>query len=251
MLSNKVAIVTGASSGIGRATAKLFAQQGAKVVVSARRKNELETLVKEITQNGGEAATFVGNVTNESHHKELVDFTIRHFGKLDITFNNAGTLGDMGATTDITLASWENTISTNLTSAFLGAKYQLPAITKSGGSIIFNSSFVGYSVGMPQMAAYAASKAGMIGLTKALAVEYGSQGIRINALLPGGTDTPMANAFGDSPEVITFVRNMHAMKRTATPEEIAQSALYLASDMSRFTTGTAMLVDGGVSISKT
>ncbi len=251
MLSNKVAIVTGASSGIGRATAKLFAQQGAKVVVVARRKNELEKLVDEITQNDGEAISLAGNVTNESHHKELVNFAIRHFGKLDIAFNNAGTLGDIGATSDITLASWENTISTNLTSAFLGAKYQLPAMTKSGGSIIFNSSFVGYSIGMPQMAAYAASKAGMIGLTKALAAEYGSQGIRINSLLPGGTDTPMAKAFGDSPEVITFVRNMHAMKRTASPEEIAQSALYLASDMSRFTTGTAMLVDGGVSISKT
>lgn len=251
MLSNKVAIVTGASSGIGRATAKLFAQQGAKVVVAARRQNELETLVEEITQSGEEAIALVGNVTNESHHKELVDFAVRHFGKLDIAFNNAGTLGAVGATSDITLAAWENTITTNLTSAYLGAKYQLPAMTESGGSIIFNSSFVGYSVGMPQMTAYSTSKAGMIGLTKALAVEYGSQGIRVNALLPGGTDTPMAEAFGDSPEVITFVRKMHALKRTAIPEEIAQSALYLASDMSRFTTGTAMLVDGGVSICKT
>ena len=124
-------------------------------------------------------------------------------------------------------------------------------MAKNGGSIIFTSSFVGYTLGMPQMADYAASKAGLIGLTKALATEYGAQAIRVNALIPGGTDTPMAREFGESPEVLEFVRNMHALKRTARPEEIAQAALYLASDVSRFTTGTAMLVDGGVSICKT
>ena len=122
---------------------------------------------------------------------------------------------------------------------------------KSGGSLIFTSSFVGYTIGMPQKADYAASKAGLIGLTKALASEYGASGIRVNALLPGGTDTPMNREFGDSSEIVELVKNMHALKRTATPEEIAQSVLYLASDASSFTTGTAMLVDGGVSICKT
>jgi len=250
-LANKVAIVTGASSGIGRATAKLFAQEGAKVIVAARRENKLDLLVEEIKQDGGEARALAGDVTSESYAQTLVDFALKEFGQLDIGFNNAGTIGVRGDTSEMALVDWEHTLRTNLTSGFLGAKYQLPAMAKNGGSIIFTSSFVGYTLGMPQMADYAASKAGLIGLTKALATEYGAQAIRVNALIPGGTDTPMAREFGESPEVLEFVRNMHALKRTARPEEIAQAALYLASDVSRFTTGTAMLVDGGVSICKT
>ena len=252
-LSNKVAIVTGASSGIGLETAKLFAKQGAKVVVAARRQQELEDLVKEITAAGGQAKALAGDVTDEAYAKALVELAVKEFGGLNIAFNNAGTIGAAGATADITLEQWNQTISTNLTSAFFAAKYQLPAMAESGsgGSMIITSSFVGYTAGMPQMAAYSASKAGVIGLVKALAVEYGSLGIRVNALVPGGTDTPMAKEFGDSPEVKAFVNNMHALKRIALPQEMAQSALYLASDASSFTTGSAMLVDGGVSISKT
>ena len=126
-------------------------------------------------------------------------------------------------------------------------------IERGGGSLIFTSSFVGYTVGMPGMAAYAASKAGQIGLVKVLAAELGAKGIRANAVLPGGTDTPasMTNAPGATPEVLTFVEGLHALKRMATPEEIARSVLYLASDASSFTTGTALLVDGGVSINRT
>lgn len=250
-LTDKVAIVTGASSGIGRATAKLFAQQGAKVIVAARRQHELDTLVAEITAAGGEAKALAGNVTEEDYAKALVELAIREYGGLDIAFNNAGTLGASGSTPDITLEAWNDTINTNLSSAFLGAKYQIPAMLHSGGSLIFTSSFVGHTVGFPQKAAYAASKAGVIGLTKALATEYGSNAIRVNALVPGGTITPMADEFGTSPEVVEFVNQIHALKRRATPEEIAQSALYLASDASSFTTGSAMLVDGGVSINKT
>jgi len=250
-LTGKVAIVTGASSGIGRATAKLFAQQGAKVIVSARRQHELDSLVAEITAAGGEATALSGDVTNESYAKALVELAEREYGGLDVAFNNAGILGASGSTTDITLEAWNNTINTNLSSAFLGAKYQIPAMLKTGGSLIFTSSFVGHTVGFPQKAAYAASKAGVIGLTKALAAEYGANAIRVNALVPGGTITPMADEFGDSPEVIEFVNSIHALKRRATAEEIAQSALYLASDASSFTTGSAMLVDGGVSINKT
>lgn len=249
-LTNKVAIVTGASSGIGRATALLFAKQGAKVVVAARRQSALESLVNEIKSAGGDASVFVCDVAQESNAKALVDHTLQTFGKLDIAFNNAGILGARTAATALTLEQWNECMKVNLTSAFLGAKYQLPAMQASGGSLIFTSSFVGYTVGMPQMSDYAVSKAGLVGLTKALAVEYGATGIRVNALLPGGTDTPMADEFGDSSEVIEFVKNLHALKRTASPEEIAQSALYLASDASSFTTGSAMLVDGGVSINR-
>jgi len=255
-LLDKITIVTGASSGIGRATAKLFAKEGAKVVVAARRQHELDELVKEITQVGGNTIALAGDVAEEGYAKALVDLAIQKYGGLDIAFNNAGTLGASGSTPDITLAQWNEVINTNLTSAFLNAKYQLPAMIESGGSIIFTSSFVGYTIGMPQIAAYAASKAGVIGLTKSLAAEYGPIGIRINALLPGGTDTPMADdhmsrGFDNKGDAETFVNGMHALKRVAKPEEIAQSALYLASDASSFTTGSAMLVDGGVSVNKT
>lgn len=251
LLIGKVAIVTGASSGIGRATAKLFAEHGAKVVIAARRKKELDELVGEIVAEGGEAKAFAGDVKSEAYAKALVEFTVNKFGGLNIAFNNAGVLKPLNSTPDVSLEEWNDTIEANLTSSFLAAKYQIPAMIKAGGSIIFTSSFVGNTIGMPQMAAYAASKAGVVGLTKSLASEFGADAIRINALLPGGTDTPMADVFGNSPEVVEFVKNLHALKRTASPEEIAQSALYLAADVSSFTTGSAMLVDGGVSISKT
>lgn len=248
-LYNKVAIITGASSGIGRATAKLFAREGAKLVVAARRKAELDALVDEITRAGGCAVALAGDVSDEAYAEALVKLAVDHFGGLDIAFNNAGTVGEMGAAPDMLLTDWEATIRTNLTSAFLGAKYQLPAmLERNGGSLIFTSTFVGYTVGMPGMAAYAASKAGLIGLTQSLASEFGSRGIRVNALLPGGTDTPMGRAFASTPEALAFVQGLHALKRIAFPEEIAKSALYLASDASSFTTGTALLADGGVSI---
>lgn len=251
-LSSKVAIVTGASSGIGYATAKLFAREGAKVVVAARRQTELDALVEEITQAGGHAVALAGDVKDEVYAQALVELAKARFGGLDVAFNNAGMIGEMGATPDVSLSGWEDTIRTNLTSAFLGAKYQLPAmLERSGGSLIFTSTFVGYTVGLPGMAAYAASKAGLIGLTQTLASEFGVKGIRVNALFPGGTDTPMGRIFANTPEAVAFVQGLHALKRMASPDEIAKSALYLASDASSFTTGSALLADGGVSIHRT
>jgi NAD(P)-dependent dehydrogenase (short-subunit alcohol dehydrogenase family) len=218
-------------------------------MVAARRQKELDSLVTVIESRGGRACALAGDVCDEAFAKSLVASTVKQFGRLDIAFNNAGTLGALGPLPDMTLSAFNDVIAGNLTSAFLGAKYQLPAMSaQKGGSLIFTSSFVGYRAGMPAMAAYAASKAGLIGLTQALAVEYGAQSIRVNALLPGGTDTPMGQKVANTPESMTFVRNLHALKRIASPEEIAQSALYLASDMSSFTTGSAMLVDGGVSV---
>lgn len=251
-LRDKIAIVTGASSGIGRATAKLFAQEGAAVVVGARRGSELSTLVAEIRAEGGRAVARAGDVRSEEFAETLVAAAASEFGGLDIAFNNAATMGELGGIIEMSRENWELTIGTNLTSGFLGAKHQIPAmLARGGGSLIFTATFVGYTVGFPGTVAYASSKAGLIGLTQVLAAEFGSSGVRVNALLPGGTDTEMARSMNNTNEAMTFVRGIHALKRLARPEEIARSALYLASDASSFTTGTALLVDGGVSITRT
>lgn len=251
-LTNKVALVTGASSGIGRATAKLFAKEGAKVVVGARRESELQSLVKEIEADGGVAVALAGDVRSEAYAKALVDLAVAKFGQLDVAFNNAGTLGEGGASTDVSEDGWNQTLAINLTGPFLGAKHQIAQMLKNGGgSVIFTSTFVGYSFAFPGVAAYAASKAGLIGLTQALASEFGPQGVRVNAVLPGAVDTEMYRDKNDSEEARTFITNLHALKRVATPEELARSVLYLASDDSAFVTGTASLVDGGVSITRT
>ena len=226
-LLNKVAIVAGASSGIGRETAKLFAAEGASVVVGARRQAELDALVGEIA----------AAVTN--------------YGRLDIAFNNAGVFGEAGPSTEVSGAGFADALAVNLTGSFLGAKHQVAEMVKhGGGSVIFTSTFVGYSFAFPGSAAYSASKSGLIGLTQALAAEYGAQNVRVNAVLPGGAATDMFEAVNDSREKQDFVTNLHALKRIAQPIEIAKSVLYLASDDASFVTGTASLVDGGASITR-
>ena len=249
ILKNKVAIISGASSGIGRAAAKLFAQEGASVVVNARRGPLLEELVDEIERVGGRAVALAGDVADPELALRTVELAQNSFGGLDIAFNNAGTLGPLGPTPDMSLEDWEHTLRVNLTSAFLAAKAQLPALcNRGGGALVFTSTFVGMTVGFPGMAAYAASKAGLMGLTQVLATEWGSQGIRVNALLPGGTDTPMGRTVADTPEKREATAGLHVLKRLAEPIEIARAALYLCSDMSSFQTGTALQVDGGISI---
>lgn len=250
-LHNKVALITGASSGIGRATARLFAAEGARLVVGARREAELASLVGEIEAAGGQAVALAGDVRSESYAQALVDLAAQRFGRLDIAFNNAGILGEGGPTPDISLDGWNQALAVNLTGAFLGAKHQIPEMLKQGaGSVIFTSTFVGYSVGFPGAAAYAASKSGLIGLTQALAAEFGPRGVRVNAVLPGAVDTDMYRTMNDTPQAQGFITGLHALKRTAQPEELAWSVLYLASDDASFVTGTALLVDGGVSITR-
>ena len=251
-LANKVAIVTGASAGIGRATAKLFATEGAAVVVGARRETELATLVAEIEAAGGRAVALAGDVRSEAYAAALVALAVEKFGRLDIAFNNAGTLGEAGPSTGVSEAGWSDAIAINLTGSFLGAKHQIAEMVKhGGGSVIFTSTFVGYSFAFPGVAAYAASKSGLIGLTQALAAEYGPQHVRVNAILPGAVDTDMYREMNDTPDKTGFITNLHALKRVASPEELARSVLYLASDDSAFVTGTASLVDGGASITRT
>lgn len=246
-----VAIITGASSGIGAATAKLFARAGAHVVLGARREDRLEEIVGEIEETGGSATLVAGDVRDEEYARELVETALKRFGRLDIAFNNAGVIGEMVDLPSMSSAAWNETLSTNLTSAFYGAKYQIPAmVERRAGSVIFTSSFVGHTIGLPGMASYAATKAGLIGMTQCLAVEYGPIGIRVNALLPGGTRTPMAGDFAEGSSERDAIGKLHALKRIAEPEEIAEAALFLASDASSFVTGSAMLVDGGNSITK-
>ena len=252
MLDNKTAIITGASSGIGYVTAKLFASEGAKLVLVARREDPLRALADEIVAAGGEAVALAGDVKDEHLARKAVELAIEHFGGLDIAFNNAGTLGPMGDLAGISAEDWHDTIDTNLTSAFFAAKYQIPAMLKRGNaSLIFTSSFVGHTTGMPGMLAYSASKAGLVGMARSLAAEYSARGVRVNALLPGGTDTEMGHAAAPTADARAFVESMHAMKRLALPAEIAQAALFLASDASSFVTGTALFADGGVSMTKT
>ncbi|XWN34583.1 MAG: SDR family oxidoreductase [Devosia sp.] len=248
LLEGKTVIVTGASSGIGASAARLFAAEGANVVLGARRESRLQEHVKDIREVGGQAVHLAGDVTDEDYVAALVELAKTEFKRLDGAFNNAGTTGQLGPVTDTSMDEWRHVIDTNLTSAFLAAKYQLPALLESGGgSVVFTSSFVGYTVGLPGMASYGAAKAGVIGLAQVLAAEYGPDRIRVNALLPGGTKTEIA---GNDPASHKYVAGLHAMKRMAEPDEIARVAAFLLSDHASFVTGSPVFADGGNSIAK-
>lgn len=242
LLENKIAVVTGASSGIGRAIARMFAGQGAAVVLNARRQDRLEAVADDIRRHGGRAHLVIGDVTDPATHQRIVAGAVEQFGGLDVAINNAGVVGAVKPLAEITLDDWQNTLSVNLTAAWLGARSQIPAmLARGGGALVFTSSFVGTSVGLPGMAAYGTAKAGLAGLVKGITADYAAQGIRANALLPGGVDTEMA---GDQAQK-DWAAGLHAMKRIARPEELASAALFLASPLASFVTGAALFADGG------
>lgn len=246
-LAGKVALVTGASSGIGRAVALRLAAEGAALLLTARRRDLLERVAAEIRGAGGHACVSAGDVAQPETHRQAVLDAQREFGGLDIAVNNAGTAGPIKPLAEVGLDEWERTLSVNLTAAFLGARHQIPAmLERGGGALVFVSSFVGTSVGLPGMAAYGTSKAALMGLVKGITADYGAQGIRANALLPGGVDTDMAG----NQEQKDWAANLHAMKRIARADEIASAALFLASPMASFVTGSALYADGGNSAVK-
>jgi NAD(P)-dependent dehydrogenase (short-subunit alcohol dehydrogenase family) len=247
-LDQKTIVITGASSGIGAAAAELFAAEGAKLVLGSRRSENLRKAAERINSAGGEAVWLAGDVREAGYAQALVELALERFGKLDGAFNNAGVVGAMASAEEMDVANWDDVIATNLTSAFHAAKAQIPVMAAhGGGSIVFTSSFVGYSNGgLPGMAAYAASKAGLIGLAQSLGSDHAPANVRVNTLLPGGTITP-AGPEGD-PDALAFIAGLHPMKRMAAPAEIAQAALFLLGDRSSFMTGSPMIVDGGMSV---
>jgi len=249
-LKDKVAIITGAGSGLGRAAALLFAREGAKIVVAANRDKDGEETVKLIIESGGDAIFTQVDVTRAADLQNAVKSAIGKYGKLDIMLNNAGTPGPGKLIADITEEEWNRVLAVNLTGVFLGTKYAIPEMLKGGGGVIINVSSVAGVSPRRYTAAYSAAKAGVIQLTKVTALEYARKNIRVNCILPGPIDTPFFTkvAGGDADKIAAFkekVLNEVPLGRFAQPEEIAQVALFLASDEASYITGAAFAADGG------
>ncbi len=243
--TNKVALVTGATSGIGKATAIAFARDGAKVVIAGRRETEGAAVVAEIKAAGGEALFVRTDISIEADAKNLVDQTLSAFGRLDFAFNNAGIFADTGPVTTATAELFDKTFGINVAGVLYGLKYQIPAMLSSGGgSIVNNASCLGLSV-IPGSAVYNASKFAVIGLTKSAAVEFAAQGVRVNAVCPAVIETEInAGARGDS-QSHDFLLAKHPIGRFGKVEEISAAVLFLCSEGASFTTGIAMPLDGG------
>ncbi len=242
-MKNKVVIITGAASGIGKATAELFAKHGASVVISDIQEAEGKATTENIIANGGKASFIKTDVSRPEEMEALVNFAIKTYGKLDIAINNAGIGGELNPTADMSIEGWNKVIEVNLNSIFYGMKYQIQAMLKNGdGSIVNIASILG-AVGFAGSSAYTAAKHGVLGISKAAALEYSAHGIRINAVGPGFIETPLLNAL--DAEMKSQLASLHPIGRLGTSEEVAELILWLASDKASFVTGSYYPVDGG------
>jgi NAD(P)-dependent dehydrogenase (short-subunit alcohol dehydrogenase family) len=245
-LEGKVAIITGAASGIGAATARLFAEEGASVALADRNHELMDEVVREINDAGGKAIGIGTDVGNEASIQRMVEQTVEEFGKLHIMYANAGISGRFDLET-VNAEDFDRVMHVNLRGPFLCAKYAVPKIADSGGgSIIFTASELAL-VGSPGASVYSASKAGLIGMARGLALDFADANIRFNCICPGAVDTPMlwGEEKGERDAIEADISSRMPLGRVGQPEEIAKSALYLASDDSSFVTGHAMVVDGG------
>ena len=243
---DKVAIVTGATSGIGRAAAIAYAREGAKVVVAGRRAAEGAETVRLLQAQGGEGIFVATDVSKKTQVKELVERTLQKFGRLDIAFNNAGIEQVPLPFLEQDEETFDQVVDINAKGVWLCMKYEIPAMLKTGGGSIVNTASVFGVIGVPGNEIYIASKHAVIGLTKSAAVEFGKQGIRVNAILPGVVDTDMYQRFaGEKPEFRAQMTAMHPIGRIGKSEEIADAAIWLSSSKSSFVTGHSLLVDGG------
>jgi NAD(P)-dependent dehydrogenase (short-subunit alcohol dehydrogenase family) len=242
----KVAIVTGGTSGIGRAAAVAYAREGASVVVAGRRAAEGEETVRLLRAQGGEGIFVATDVSKAAQVKELVERTMQKFGRLDFAFNNAGIEQEPTPFLEQNEQIYDRVMDINVKGVWLSMKYEIPAMLKTGGGAIVNTSSIAGVVVFPGIEIYAASKHAVIGLTKSAAVEFAKQGIRVNAVLPAAIETDMYRRFvGDKAENEATMRAMHPIGRIGTPEEIADAVIWLSSSKSSFLVGHSLLVDGG------
>ncbi|HEX4153828.1 MAG TPA: glucose 1-dehydrogenase [Steroidobacteraceae bacterium] len=245
-MDHPVVLITGALTGVGRATALAFAREGARLVISGRRDGAGEALAAELRALGAEAQYVHADVRHEADVSQLVDQVVERFARLDIAVNNAGTEGQSGPLGDQSTANFEATFDTNVLGTFLSLKYEMRVMLKQGAGSIVNLSSMGGKVGIAGASIYVASKHAVEGLTKSAALEGAAAGVRVNAVAPGPVATEMLERFtgGDEQAKAGFVSTIPA-KRPATPEEIAQTILFLAGDKARYLTGQSVSVDGG------
>jgi NAD(P)-dependent dehydrogenase (short-subunit alcohol dehydrogenase family) len=240
--TNKIVLVTGGTSGIGKVTAIAFANAGAKVVLTGRREKEGAEVVAEIKKTGGTASFVRADVSKDADIVKAIDFVVATYGRLDVAFNNAG-VEMLGPLDQVTEEQYRSTFDINVWGVLNSMKYEIPVMLRGGGGAIVNTSSIAGHIGLAGASIYVATKHAVEGLTKAAAVEFAKQGVRVNAVAPGTIDTEMVARFPK--EAQEWLKSQHPVGRFGTSEDVAAAVLYLASDTAKFTTGTILAVDGG------